>query len=136
MKIKDKNNVFELSLKGYESPSIRYEQYDSNWLQINIKVQGLQAPWEVTDNMLLTWEVAFLADWISKLNNNEKSETILEFIEPNLRFENLGKQGDNIGVRIWFELEARPSWIETDGAYMDDLYLAFGIQLRNGIPHQ
>ena len=86
MMLTNNNKSFELDVVSYQFPYIKNDEYDSNWLNIKIKVKGLQKPWEVTDPMLLTFEVKQLAEWLEYLVENKKHAPELEFLEPNLKF--------------------------------------------------
>ena len=132
MKLTTDNKSFELKIRSYQFPYIRDDEYDSNWLNIKIKVKGLQKPWEVTNPMLLTFEVKQLAEWLEYLLENKRNETELEFLEPNLKFVKIKKTNDKVHIRIYFELEARPIWAHSNIAGQEDLYLDL-ILTREGI---
>ena len=63
----------EIEIVSYQFPHIRDDEYDSNWLNIKIKVKELQKPWEVTDPVLLTFEVKQLAEWLEGILENEET---------------------------------------------------------------
>ncbi len=113
---------FELKIVSYQFPYIKNDEYDSNWLNIKIKVKGLQRAWEATDPMLLTFEVTQLVEWLEGILNNKKKDK-LEFLEPNLKFVKIKKSDDKAHIRIYFELEARPKWAHSNIAGQEDLYL-------------
>jgi len=67
-------------------------------------------------------DVLALARWLLNLSRGRTSKE-LGFVEPNLSFECLEVGPESARVRVWFELEARPSWAPHDGAGMQDLWL-------------
>jgi hypothetical protein len=58
---------FNLTIVGYQFPHLAAEPYDSNWLKIQIDVDGAQGRWRTADPALLTYEVAELADWLVRV---------------------------------------------------------------------
>jgi hypothetical protein len=116
---------FALAVIGYQFPEMKTELYDSNWLRIQININHPRGNWTATDAMLLTYEVAQLADWLDDLACGRLSLSECGFIEPNLEFRVLATESGEPKLRVLFELEARPSWAETDGAGMEDLWLEF-----------
>ena len=51
---------FEMEVVSYQFPHLEHEQYDSDWLNIKIRVRMSQGYWTSTDPSLLTWELARL----------------------------------------------------------------------------
>src|SRR3954453_606487 len=80
---------FDLQIVRYQLPELGNEPYDSNWLQIQIRVILARGSWSVTDPSLLTYEVRHLADWLDALDADESVNDEIGFIEPNLWFERL-----------------------------------------------
>src|SRR5436190_20460131 len=99
----ENGNSFEFSIVGYQFPDAD-EMWDANWLLIRVDVRTEDAAWCKTDPCLLTADVAALADWL------EDPEGELAFMEPNLAFECLERDGSDARLRVWFELESRPDW--------------------------
>ena len=120
----DDGNRFELSVVGYQFPHLENEEYDSDWLRINIRVNHPRGAWTSTDACLLTWEVARLAEWLAAIANGNASDDEEDFIEPNLRFQILENHSR---MRVYFELECRPSGAPSDGAGMNDLWLDLNV---------
>ncbi len=128
----DDSNRFELSVVGYQFPHLENEEYDSDWLRIHIQVNHPRGTWTSTDSCLLTWEVERLVEWFTSIAKGNPIADDEDFIEPNLRFELLD---DRSRMRVYFELECRPSWAPSDGAGMNDLWVdlnANAQELRNG----
>jgi hypothetical protein len=121
----DENTEFELKVRGYQFPQLTSEEYDSDWLVINIWVKHPLGSWASTDPCLLTWEAANLADWFEAIADGKVVDEEQSFLEPNLRFELIENAAKKL--RVYFELECRPAWAPYDGAGMDDLWLEFGI---------
>ena len=97
---------FSLKIISYEFPHIEDDEYDANWLDIEIAVTHPRGDWTVRDPSLLTFEVKELADWLGSLARGEQVEPILFFIEPNLGFE----IDAGTSLRVNFNAEARPPW--------------------------
>ena len=79
--------------------------------------------WKFRDPALLTWEGEGLSNWLEALASGHALEEGEDFLEPNLRFEVAAKDEDTITIRVYFELESRPSWFFADAAAMDDLWI-------------
>jgi hypothetical protein len=121
MKLSASNGqVLELSIIGYQFPSGPTEWHDRNWLQVRIEVVHPRGRWRSTDPTLLTSEVLELAHWLDSVAKGEVRQEDRPFTEPNLRFE----VGSN-ALRVYFELESRPSWAKADGASANDLWVEF-----------
>ena len=122
----DHNNSFEMNLVGYQFKGRNNDEFDDNWLNIEVKVSQPNGSWSSTDPSLLTWEVARLIEW---LESNGQESTEIDFIEPNIRFEFI--PGNRTTLRIYFELESRPNWAPSDVAGMDDLWADFEVTPRD-----
>ncbi|CAN5877238.1 hypothetical protein BH24DEI2_BH24DEI2_01590 [soil metagenome] len=126
MKLSEGDNTsLELTVAGYEFPNLENEPYDSDWLYITIRVTHPRGSWTSTDPSLLTDEVAPLADWLEAIADVRTVESETGFIEPNLSFVLL--EGDVRKVRVYFELESRPSWAAAAWAGLEDLWLEFAV---------
>jgi len=67
-----------------------------------------------------------LVEWLRRVANETAEEDEISFLEPNLRFEIV--DGLPKKIRAYFELESRPSWAQSDGAGMDDLWVEFELK--------
>jgi hypothetical protein len=112
--------ALELSIMGYQFPSGPTDWHDRNWLQVRIHVVHPRGSWRSTDPMLLTSEVLKLADWMDAVAKGEVTQDERPFTEPALRFE-VGSHA----LRIYFELESRPSWAKSDVTPSNDLWVEF-----------
>lgn len=127
MRLTSGETTFEMGVVGYQFPHLKNEPYDADWLNIQIDVRLPQGSWTSTDPSLLTWEMASLCEWLDSIAHGRSVESEESFTEPNLRFELQGANPQT--VRVYFELESRPSWAPSDGAGMDDLWAEFPIDL-------
>jgi hypothetical protein len=115
---------FELRVAGYQFPDSEHNDWDSNWLNVEIRAAPVdERPWRATDPSLLTWEVERLSNWLEALASGFPVEDGEDFVEPNLRFEVAHRDQDTITIRVYFELESRPPWFFADAAGMHDLWL-------------
>jgi hypothetical protein len=115
---------FELEVVGYQFPSFSGDMFDDNWLIVEGRVAPTdERAWEFRDPALLTWEVERLCNWLEALASGKAVEDGEDFIEPNLRFEVVESSESTIPLRVYFELELRPSWFFAHAAGMDDLWI-------------
>ena len=114
---------FELRIAAYQFPEIDYEEYDANWLVVETLATARGRRWQSHDACLLTWEVAWLADWVEAIAARNTLEAVLDFTEPNLRFELEPGTTERIRLRVYFEVECRPEWAPARAAGMNDLWV-------------
>lgn len=115
---------FELRIAGYQFPELEGDEWDSNWLIVEVRVAPVdERPWKSTDPSLLTWEVERLSGWLEVLASGQAVEESADFVEPNLRFELVERVEDIFTIRVYFELESRPPWFFAHEARMDDLWI-------------
>jgi len=145
----------KLSIVGYESASIDGIGGDE-WLEIQILVRHPRGTWETTGPFLRTVEVGALATWfdavaaeapmINRETFRESGHPLpagfpnlrlfdsMEFMEPNLRLTLMERTDEYAIIRVYFELEARPSWAHASGAGREDLWVdlrASAVDLRS-----
>jgi hypothetical protein len=109
--------AFQLNIVGYEFPHIEHERFDSDWLNIEIRVVDPRGNWSSTAPIMLTWDVAELADWLEALASDQPTRSSVSFIEPNLRFELAQRDSFLIIIRVYFEQESRPPWDPTRSGF-------------------
>jgi len=127
MQIFDSNgNAFRFSILGYQYPEKKFEDYDSNWLIIEVDVTYSQKRWNARDACLLTYEVARLAQWFESIAGGISVESIQKFIEPNLEFHLVDISSEQY-LRIFFEFELRPEWAKWDQKIMKDFWIDFSL---------
>jgi hypothetical protein len=115
---------FELRVSGYQFPNIEGDEWDANWLIVEGRIAPVdERAWEFRDPALLTREVELLSNWLEALASGQPAEKREDFLEPNLRFEVVGRSGDVITIRVYFELESRPPWFFAREAGMNDLWV-------------
>ena len=61
MRLVGRDGVLELTLVGYQFPHLATVPWDSNWLNVRVRVQHPQGNWTAQDPCLLTYDVAGLA---------------------------------------------------------------------------
>jgi hypothetical protein len=115
---------FELRILGYQFPRQADEFWDANWLTTEIRVTHAEGGWSATDPMLLTHEAIALAEWFEALAEGASPSGERTFTEPNIAFKLInGESGPTL--RVYFEVEARPSWAPTRRAGSEDLWVEF-----------
>jgi hypothetical protein len=102
----------ELNIINYQFPDHideLYDQYDSNWLIVNVKVQSNFGNWEATDPALLTFDFEEMIEWFDNLSNNiEPKDDELIFTEPSfLLFLENSYEDDIKKIKIELDLELR-----------------------------
>lgn len=111
------STTFQLDLDGYQYPEVTNQAYDSDWLFVTIRVDERRGRWSSTQPILLTWEVARLADWLEAIADGQPQRRDgrpvsagVSFLEPNLRFAVIDGRETGVPIRIVFEHESRPPW--------------------------
>lgn len=123
MRLTGPDGALELVLVGYQFPQIATAEYDSNWLNVRVRVHHARGDWTAQDPSLLTYEAAQLADWLEAVADGKEADAECSFLEPNLRFElRLAPSGQRV-LRAFFELESRPKWATHDGVPEDDIFV-------------
>ena len=121
----NENTEFELEIVGYQFPDLENEPYDSDWLNITIRVKHPHGSWTATDPSLLTEEVEDLIQWLEAIADGKSVDSDAYFTEPNLHFQlhdNYAKK-----LRVYFELECRPSWAKSTFKDNDELWIEFSV---------
>jgi hypothetical protein len=103
-----------LSITRYEFADAE-DDWDANWLMVRAEVRNDEGNWSASAPCLTTREVAELAAWLDAPAGE------LDFTEPNLMFECVEQCGDDVELRVWFELELRPEWAMSRVAGARDL---------------
>lgn len=102
----------ELELVGYQFPESS-EWWDSNWLNVRVRVTTADGTWSRVDPCLTTCEVAELIDWLEASTRQHVDH--LDFTEPNLQLDLMHRVDDSVGIRVGFDAELRPPWLEPNG---------------------
>ena len=128
MKFASRDGQFlELRILGYEFPHIETAQYDSNWLVVAGNVTHSRGSWQFTHPCLLTYEAERLASWMDALVETDRFPPTCSFIEPNLEFRVLVNMKRPV-LRVYFDLEARPSWASSACSGKEDIWVEFPIE--------
>jgi len=118
---------FELKIRGYQFPDIIGDQYDSNWLMVEINVQHPLGQWSTVDPSLLTSEIASLIRWLEAIRAGDYSKPDLWFIEPCLEFHLIESAGAPCSIRIVFSHEYRPPWASNEFVEGEEHFLEFSL---------
>ncbi len=98
---------FELTVAGYQFPSVTHGWDDANWLVVEVAAKGSDGTWRFRDPALQTTELARLADWLDAVGSGRRPvPQRMDFLEPTLAFEL--QEPESRRFRIIFELDARP----------------------------
>lgn len=133
MKLSENENTeFILEIAGYQFPDLEGEPYDSDWLNITIRVKHPRGSWTATDPSLMTEEVADLIGWLEDMADGKTVNPDEDFTEPNLHFQLSDTDANKL--RVYFDLECRPSWAKSTFKDEDELWVEFSVTpeiLRN-----
>ncbi len=112
----------ELKITNYQFPENTDGDWDSNWLNIYLKVKSDVGNWQTVDPSLTTWDVKSLINWFDNLSKNIQPEcTYICFLEPNISFELLDSfDSKTKTIRIKFNLEIRPQSATDEKDYFVD----------------
>ncbi len=73
----------KLSILGYEFPSIE-EDYDANWLIVEVEVSNELGKWKRQSPCILTWELQWLSKWLLHVVNHEAKRREIGFLEQDI----------------------------------------------------
>ncbi len=121
----DENTEFELEIIGYQFPHLENEPYDSDWLNITICVKHPHGSWTATDPSLMTDEVQDLIHWLEAIADGQTVSPDCYFTEPNLQFQLPNNDANKL--RVYFDLECRPSWAKSTFKDDDELWVEFSV---------
>lgn len=102
---------------GYQFPQLEKEEYDSNWLQIQVTVKHPRGAWAKTDPSLLTFELKSLGDWLHQVSTGNYSKRDLYFTEPNLEFHIVPKTGPPERLSVVLSHENAPPFVQKADRY-------------------
>lgn len=106
-----------MTVIDYEFPEAHDDQYDSNWLVIEIRATLAKDSWSASFPCMLTGELADLADWLDAVADGKTTSARLGFIEPNLYFEVIESEPKKFCVYI--DAELRPARVLGDDSDND-----------------
>ncbi|HNB55198.1 MAG TPA: hypothetical protein PK530_24820, partial [Anaerolineales bacterium] len=99
--------------------------WDANWLFVEVEVRHPNGSWTVVSPCLLTFEVENLAQWFEQVTQGTNRWQESAFTEPCLKFETIQRDGNPSILRIYFEIDARPTWAYSRAAGLEDLWVEF-----------
>jgi hypothetical protein len=91
---------FEFRVLGYQFPEIVHDEWDSNWLLANIRVDAPAGSWSATDPCLLTWEGHWLLNWLADLISASEADREMSFLESNLSFVLTARRAEEVELKI------------------------------------
>lgn len=118
------NQTVELRITNYQFPNHDDGDWDSNWINIYLKVDSKLGKWQTIDPSLTTWEFKMLIDWFNQILEKEilPNDCDLLFTEPNLSFKIINKSSTaERYIRIGFNLESRPTSATVDSICFVDI---------------
>jgi hypothetical protein len=121
--IGDNGNEFSLRILNYQYPDENVDKWDSNWLHIETETSIDGRTWRSVEPCLLTWEVAWLYQWLENITQGDNTNLEVSFLEPNLLFRCLGTSDNKIRIRVYFELGSRPIWAVSNECGLEDLWV-------------
>ncbi len=113
----------QIRIGGYQFPAMMSDQYDSDWLLVEVEAACERGRWAATDPCLLVGEAQRLRDWFRQIAQDCASVAELEFTEPSLRFCLQKADEDELQLRVYFELEVRPPWAASDCVNQPDCWI-------------
>jgi hypothetical protein len=108
-------NRLELTVAGYQFPTIEPHPWDSNWLNITVDVLNEHGAWTATDPSLATVDIAHLADWFDSVAEDRVEDPEIFFLELTIIFRLQRRSGDDVALRVWFQRWFRPPWAPNEG---------------------
>ena len=99
---------FELRLLGYQFLDTEHDEYDSNWLMVQVNARTPAGSWSSIDPCMLTWEAHWLLNWLADLASDSESDPEMSFLEPNLFFRLSGRCDRILDVQVCVSGELRP----------------------------
>ena len=112
-----------MEVAGHEFPHLEHEPYDSDWLNIHVRVTHPRGAWSKTDPCLLTYELAQLVAWLNSIAEDSPAHAEEEFLEPELRFEWFGE--DKNILRVYLDYSLRPTWSPANEE--EELFVEFAV---------
>ena len=113
------DRLLELKIRKYwfpgEGSRTSGNDWDANWLVVDLKARDGERRWSAADTAFLTWEIRGLFEWLRALADGASGVLqAFQGTEPNLSFEAEGK-GESTRLRALFEQEFRPPGVEIGG---------------------
>ncbi len=103
---------FELRIIGYHSVQAEENDREANRLRVYTRAALEGHTWTTILPVLFTREILALADWLEAMSMATPPNPAMEFLEPNLRMEVQRWSESRVCLRVYFEGEHRPAWLE------------------------
>ena len=104
--------ALELRIDGYHFPRVADDPWDSNALEVTVRVVSQAQSWSVTDPCLTTYEAEDLARWLATVAASRPPDRVVRIAGPNMGFRLVGASGDRVRLRAEFDFEERPPWAD------------------------
>ncbi len=95
---------------------------DANWLKVRGHITLADGKnWAFEDPCLTTWDARELGSWLREVVAGTvpsspaaggEPEGLLDFLEPNIAFSVEERTADRVRIRIHFNLESLPPWLQ------------------------
>ena len=103
-----------MTLVGYQFPELEHVEYDSNWLNVKVEVSNERGSWSAIDPALLTYEVAWLIEWLRAVSAGRYDEREESFLEPCVSFHLSPPEGEPKHFVVQFSHGFEPPWATRD----------------------
>ncbi|PEN46765.1 PadR family transcriptional regulator [Bacillus toyonensis] len=88
------------------------EECDRNWFIVKAKLSEGNKVFETMDPFLQTFDLQHMKKWFQSLPNPTYTE--LDFLEPNIAFELMGKNEGEFQIVVRLSQELTPSWCKEE----------------------
>ena len=106
------SDSFELRIIGYHSAQAEENDHEANRLRVYTRATLEGHAWTTIHPVLFTREIQALADWLETMAVATPPHPDMKFLEPNLRMEVQRWSEARVCLRVYFEREHRPAWLE------------------------
>jgi hypothetical protein len=110
------SDSFELRIIGYHSAQADENDSEANRLRVYTRATLEGHAWTTIHPVLFTREIQALADWLEAMSVATPPNPDMKFLEPNLRMEVQRWSEARVCLRVYFEREHRPAWLESSNA--------------------
>ncbi|MFF2880030.1 WapI family immunity protein [Bacillus toyonensis] len=111
MDFQNEKGALHLEVVRYQFKDAK-EECDRNWLIVKAKLSEGNKVFETMDPFLQTFDLQHMKKWFQSLPNPTYTE--LDFIEPNIAFELMGKNEGEFQIVVRLSQELTPSWCKEE----------------------
>lgn len=104
----------ELRIVGYQFPGVRDDPWDSNSLEVAVRVMSPAGAWATIDPCLTTYEAGALVRWLELVAGETPPDRFVRFSEPNFSLAIVVADPTHVRLRARFDFEDRPPWAHDD----------------------